>query len=67
VAKFHQRQKQLGKNLPPTIITALTIKALKDKRLTARYHGGKLARPLVFLRWILSDRMMDALIMSAFR
>jgi NAD(P)-dependent dehydrogenase (short-subunit alcohol dehydrogenase family) len=67
VAKFRQRQKQLGKNPPPKIITALIIKVLKAKRPAARYHGGKLARPLLFLRWMQPDRMMDALIMSAFR
>src|SRR6201999_2707739 len=41
VAKFRQRQAQLGRNPPPKIITELIVKALKSKRPTARYHGGR--------------------------
>lgn len=67
VAKFRQRQAQLGKNPPPSIITNLIVKALKAKRPATRYHAGKLAGPLLFLRRILSDRMLDSLILSAFR
>jgi hypothetical protein len=67
VAKFRQRQAQLGKNPPPKVITDLIIKALKPKRPATRYHGGKLARRLLFLRSVLSDRLMDALISPAFR
>ena len=45
----------------------LIVKALKAKRPAPRYHGGLLAGPLLFLRRVLSDRMMDWLILSAFR
>jgi NAD(P)-dependent dehydrogenase (short-subunit alcohol dehydrogenase family) len=67
VAKFRQRQAQLGKSPPPQVITDLIVKALKAKRPATRYHGGLLAGPLLFLRRVLSDRMMDWLILSAFR
>lgn len=67
VAKFRQRQGQLGKNPSPKIITDLIVKALKAKRPATRYHGGRLAGPLLFLRRVLSDRMLDTLILSAFR
>jgi NAD(P)-dependent dehydrogenase (short-subunit alcohol dehydrogenase family) len=67
VAKFRKRQAQMGKNPPPRVITDLIVKALKAKRPATRYHGGRLAGPLLFLRRVLSDRMLDALILSAFR
>jgi NAD(P)-dependent dehydrogenase (short-subunit alcohol dehydrogenase family) len=67
VAKFRKRQAQLGKYPPPKIITDLIVKALKAKRPATRYHGGKLAGPLLFLRSVLTDRMFDALTLAAFR
>ncbi|WP_186080028.1 oxidoreductase [Burkholderia gladioli] len=67
VDKFRSGQERLGKNPPPKVISDLIIKALKAKRPAARYHGGRLAGPLLFLRNVLSDRMLDKVIMSAFR
>jgi NAD(P)-dependent dehydrogenase (short-subunit alcohol dehydrogenase family) len=67
VAKFKTLQSRLGKNPPPSIISDLIVKALKARRPAIRYHGGRLAGPLLFLRRVLPDRMMDTLILSAFR
>ena len=47
---------------PPKIITDLLLKALKSKRPRAWYHGGYMAGPILFLKWILPDRMMDLLV-----
>jgi hypothetical protein len=66
-AKFRKLQARLGKNRRPSIISDLIVKALKAKRPATRYHGGRLAGPLLFLRRVLSDRMLDALILWAFR
>jgi NAD(P)-dependent dehydrogenase (short-subunit alcohol dehydrogenase family) len=67
VTKFRNGQDRLGKNPPPRVISDLIVKALNAKRPSARYHGGRLAGPLLFLRRVLSDRMLDGVIMSAFR
>lgn len=67
VAKFRKLQARLAKSPPPSIISDLIVKALKAKRPATRYHGGRLAGTLLFLRRVLSDRMMDWLILSAFR
>jgi NAD(P)-dependent dehydrogenase (short-subunit alcohol dehydrogenase family) len=67
VTKFRRMQSKLGKNPPPSIISDLIVKALRTKRPATRYHGGRLAGPLLFLRRVLSDRMMDRLISAAFR
>jgi NAD(P)-dependent dehydrogenase (short-subunit alcohol dehydrogenase family) len=56
-----------GKSPPPRVISDLLVKALEAKRPQTRYHGGKLAGPLLFLRRWLSDRALDRLLMSALR
>lgn len=48
----------------PEVITNLVRKAIDAKNPKTRYSGGFMAGPLLFLRKILSDRMMDKLFMS---
>jgi NAD(P)-dependent dehydrogenase (short-subunit alcohol dehydrogenase family) len=48
----------------PDVITKLVRKAIDAKNPKTRYSGGFMAGPLLFLRKILSDRMMDKLFMS---
>src|SRR6201996_2684498 len=49
---------------PPQVITDLLLKALKSKRPSARYHGGFMAGPILFMKWLLPDRMMDLVLMK---
>lgn len=51
----------------PDVITDLVVHALRSRRPRARYAGGLMAKPMLFLRHVLTDRMFDRLIMSAFR
>ncbi|OKS88819.1 oxidoreductase [Mucilaginibacter polytrichastri] len=51
----------------PEVITKLVKKAIEAKNPKTRYVGGFAAKPLLFLRKILSDRMMDKLFMSQLR
>jgi NAD(P)-dependent dehydrogenase (short-subunit alcohol dehydrogenase family) len=67
VVNFRKVQTRLAKSPPPKVISDLIVKGLRARRPATRYHGGKLARPLLFLRRVLSDRMLDALIQSAYR
>jgi NAD(P)-dependent dehydrogenase (short-subunit alcohol dehydrogenase family) len=67
VASFRKTQARLSKAPPPRVITDLIVKALKSPRPAPRYHGGQLAGPLLFLRRVLPDRWLDALIMTPFR
>jgi len=50
---------------PPTVITDLLLKALRSKRPRTRYHGGYMASLILFLKWLLPDRMMDRVVMSS--
>jgi len=43
------------------------MKAINARRPATRYSGGLAARPLLFVRRLLSDRMFDRLVMTAFR
>jgi NAD(P)-dependent dehydrogenase (short-subunit alcohol dehydrogenase family) len=65
VTKFREMQ---GRKAPtPSVVSDMVIKALKAPRPATRYSGGLAARPLLFLRRCLSDRMFDRLVMLAFR
>jgi NAD(P)-dependent dehydrogenase (short-subunit alcohol dehydrogenase family) len=51
----------------PAVISDLVVKALRAKRPRARYHGGYMAGPMLFLKRWLSDRMFDKLVLRTFR
>jgi NAD(P)-dependent dehydrogenase (short-subunit alcohol dehydrogenase family) len=65
VTKF--RKMQGRKAPPPSVVSDMVLKAINARKPATRYTGGLAARPLLFLRGLLSDRMFDRLIMSAFR
>jgi NAD(P)-dependent dehydrogenase (short-subunit alcohol dehydrogenase family) len=48
----------------PEVIVNLVKKAIAAKKPKIRYSGGFMAKPLLFLRGLLSDRLFDKLIMS---
>lgn len=63
--KFAEMSKTQGHRVAgPEVITKLVKKAIEAKNPKTRYSGGFAAKPLLFLRKILSDRMMDKLFMS---
>ncbi len=47
---------------PPSVIATTIFKAIQAKRPKARYAAGQYAKPLIFLRRWLSDRMFDRII-----
>ena len=49
---------------PPSVIAETISKAVKSRRPQTRYAAGKLAKPLLFMRGLVSDRMFDRVIMS---
>jgi len=55
---------QAHRSAEPIVITNLVRKAIESKKPKTRYSGGFMAGPILFLRKILSDRMMDKLFMS---
>jgi NAD(P)-dependent dehydrogenase (short-subunit alcohol dehydrogenase family) len=49
---------------PASVVASTISKAISARRPKTRYVVGKYARPLLFLRRWLSDRLFDAIIMS---
>jgi short-subunit dehydrogenase len=49
---------------PPSVITDLILQAIRSPKPKTRYAGGKMAKPLLFMRWLLSDRLFDRAVMS---
>ena len=48
-----------GHGSPPSVIANTVLKAVKAKRSKTRYAAGQYAKPVLFLRKIVSDRMYD--------
>lgn len=51
-----------GQLSPPEVIADTILKAATANRPKTRYATGYMARPALFLRWLLSDRMFDRII-----
>lgn len=50
----------------PSVIAKVISKAVKSKNPKTRYVAGNMAKPLIFMRNVLGDRMFDKLILNAF-
>lgn len=56
-----------GSGSPPSIVARAVAQALSARRPRTRYVIGGGARPLIALRWLLSDRAFDSLMRTAAR
>lgn len=54
-----------GVGSDPGVIVGLLIKAVRAKRPRTRYVGGRLARPMIFIRKWFGDRFFDRLLLSS--
>lgn len=55
---------QKNASSPPSVIANAIAKAIRAKRPKTRYRVGKLAKPLVWMRTYLGDRIFDRIVMS---
>jgi len=53
-----------GQYSEPSVIAKAISKSIRAKRPKTRYAAGKLAKPLIFLRALISDRWFDKAVMS---
>lgn len=53
-----------GGGSSPEVIAKVIEKAINSKKPKTRYVAGKLAKPMIFLRGLLSDRLFDKAVMS---
>ena len=59
-----ERYSRPGAASPPSVIARVISRALRARRPRTRYVAGKMARPLMFMRRWLSDRMFDRILAS---
>jgi short-subunit dehydrogenase len=65
VTGFQKSFTQMAGNVPePIVIANLIREGIEAKKPKTRYIGGYMAKPMLFLRNILSDRMLERLIRS---
>jgi len=57
--KMFQNSYKKGSSSTPDVIGSVISKALKAKRPKTRYTAGANAKPIIFLRWLLSDKIFD--------
>ena len=62
-----EKNYQPGAGSPPSVISDLIVKAIESRRPKIRYVAGKYARPMMFIRKWLGDRIYDRLVMSMVR
>ncbi|MVM34548.1 SDR family NAD(P)-dependent oxidoreductase [Spirosoma sp. HMF4905] len=53
-----------SKNAEPILIAKLIQKAIEARKPKARYAAGYMARPALFMKKLVSDRLLDKVIMS---
>lgn len=64
-AKTHKAFTQLSDNISePIVIAKLIKKGIEAKNPKTRYSGGYMASQILFLKKVLSDKLMDKVIMS---
>lgn len=56
--------KEPGNSSSPEVIANTVAKIVKHKRPSTRYLVGKYAKPMVFLRRLIGDRLFDRVVMS---
>jgi short-subunit dehydrogenase len=65
VERFGKSFRQtVDKNADPIVIVNLVRKAIDAKKPKTRYAGGYMAKPALFMRWLLPDRLFDKVLMS---
>jgi NAD(P)-dependent dehydrogenase (short-subunit alcohol dehydrogenase family) len=64
VASTEAMYNENGNLTPPSVIAALVSKAVNSSSPKTRYVAGKFARPMMFIRKYLGDRVFDKVLMS---
>ena len=65
VAGFRKSFEKVAGNVPEPIVIAKLIKtSIEAKNPKTRYSGGYMAKPMLFLRQILSDKLFDRMLLS---
>lgn len=64
VSKASNESYEKGGGSPPSVIADVISKVIQSGNPKTRYAKGKLARPMIFMRKILPDKLFDKAVMS---
>jgi len=64
VARSTDEMYEKGLGSPVGVITRLVVRAINSSNPKTRYAGGKYAKPMMWIRKYLGDRLFDAAVMS---
>ena len=64
LAKATMDMYENGGGSAPSVITGLVSEAVKAKKPKTRYRAGKFAKPMVWIRTYLGDRIFDKVVLS---
>jgi len=64
VAKGTLRTYKKGSSSPSTVVAKVISRAIRSNKPKTRYVVGKMAKPMIWIRKNLGDRVFDALLMS---
>jgi short-subunit dehydrogenase len=67
VARATKASGEKGGSSPTSVVASTISKAISEPHPKTRYVVGKYARPLLFMRWFLSDRAFDGIVASEFK
>jgi len=62
--KMFQKSYKKGSSSSPDVIATAISKAIKAQKPKTRYAAGANAKPIIFLRWLLSDKIFDKVILT---
>jgi short-subunit dehydrogenase len=64
IVKATRETYEKGRTSPPEVIARLVSRAVRARRPKTRYAGGKFAKPMMWMRKYLGDRIFDRVVMS---
>jgi short-subunit dehydrogenase len=64
LAAATKKSYEKGSGSHPSVIAKVISKAVKSKKPKTRYSAGAMAKPILFMRKMLSDKAFDKMIMS---
>lgn len=64
IARATNESYENGGGSSPDVISRLIDKAISSRKPKTRYAGGKFAKPMIFIRTYLGDRIFDKAVMS---
>lgn len=64
---YEENYSEVNNLSPPSVVGDAVVRIVRSRRPRTRYAMGYMANTVLFLRWLLSDRLFEMMIMRNFR